>query len=99
MIKYNIAYRYVSGEIEGFSGFAFSGKEQAKNDAIRKLKDKIKTIQSIGVRDEPNFDEANLVNTFKDCNKEEILQIKKHWEIYKMVFFFINYYYQFITFN
>lgn len=78
MFTFNLAYRYSTGEVEGFTGTAFT-EERAEQDALRKLRDKITTIQH-SRPDEPDFDESQLL-TEATTTADEMEQLRKDWEV------------------
>ncbi len=45
MYRVNYAYKHENGEIEGFSGFAFGGKDAAKKNCIAAMAAKCSAIQ------------------------------------------------------
>lgn len=83
--EYRIAYIYTNGDVEGFVGTALGsdGKDRAREDALRKLRNKISHIQVH--RPEEKFEEARLIETEEQAKQQlkpdALESVKDHWEI------------------
>ena len=81
MFEHKLAYRYSNGEVEGFVGIALTNENKAKEKAIQKVKEKIRVIRD--TRNEPDFDEKQLIVSLHDCTADEFLQIQQDWKLSK----------------
>lgn len=74
MIRFNIAYRHGSGEVEGFSAFRFTS-DAAEQAAIGLIQEKL-ALQGQA------YDAKRLIRRFKGLTKAEARQLKADWHLY-----------------
>ena len=81
MYEYNLAYRYTNNDVEGFTGIALSNSENAKSNALQKIRNKIKMIAD--TTREEKFLESSLILSFDNLSTAEKKQVREDWEISK----------------
>lgn len=72
MFKFSLAYRYLNGDVEGFVGTALSSAPQARNDAIRKLQNKLAGLHE-------QYYPERLITDPSGLTKNELDVIQDDW--------------------
>ncbi len=73
MFIFNIAYRHENGDVEGFTGCAFTSKKAAKTHAIRLIVSKCEAIRR-------RYDASRLIESSDGLTGEEIKLIQKDFK-------------------
>jgi hypothetical protein len=74
MTRVNLAYRHDSGDVEGFSGWAFTGAGVARGDAVRRVRAK---CEAAGLTFRPD----RLVESPAGLTRAEVATVRADWEL------------------
>ncbi len=69
----NLAYRFASGRMEGFSGCGFM-KSSARENALRKIRIKLELLREA-------FDESRLIENPKQLSGDDLRQLRADWKV------------------
>lgn len=74
MTRVNLAYRHTNGEVEGFSGWAFTGATLADADAVRRVREK---CESAGIP----FSPARILRSPAGLTPSEVATVRADWKL------------------
>ena len=75
MYEYRAAYRFPTGEVEGFKGIALGSAEAAKSDCLDQMRRKCVAIHTQPV----TFDLACVIESEAGLTAAELEQVRSDW--------------------
>jgi hypothetical protein len=73
MFLFRCAYRYVTGEVEGFTGTALSSKDRAREDCMEQIRRKVDICRE-------SFEEKRIILNPARLNAAERSVVRMDWK-------------------
>ena len=74
MTRVNLAYRHANGDIEGFSGWAFTGAPLADADAVKRVREKCESACI-------PFAPSRILRSPAGLTPEDLATVRADWKL------------------